>query len=182
MGTTGNSSTYHAFYKTISIELSSWREVDANGAVGAITANGGVLASDTTPIFGAQATSEAWAIKWAAGNSDIIQTAVMLPDDFDGREDLLLELEVLTDNAGGGGIEAATFSVLSSFDNAAQVTDAATDSVPATTMHTTTARVAAADMPDRARVLNIQLVAGTHANDPIHLMGARLKYLPRTTD
>ncbi len=181
MGIHGNSGVYHAFYKPIQIALSLWKEVTSAGAVGNVAAAGGALASDTTPIFGAQATSEAWAIKWAAGNADIIQCEVPLPDDFDGREDLLLDLEVLTDNAGGGGIEAASFSVLTSFDNGAQVTDAATDSTPATTQHTVTTVIAAADIPDTARQINIQLVPGTHAADPIHLMAAKLRYLPRVT-
>ena len=180
MGLTGRSGKYHAFYKTIPLDLVEWREVSTAGAVSNIAGNGGVLASDTTPIHGAEATSEAWMLSWAAGNSDIIQLSRSLPDDFDGGEDVLLELEVLTDNAGGGGIEAGTFSVLSSWNNAAQITDAATDSVPATTIHTITARISADDIPNDARLVNIQLVLGTHANDPIHLLAARLKYLPKT--
>lgn len=181
MGITGKSGVYHSFYKTVGIELSSFREVTTAGAVGDATANGGLLASNSTPVFGVESTTEAWAIIWAAGNSDIIQTSVPLPDDFDGREDALLELEVLTDNTGGGSIEAGTFSVLTSWNNAAQVTDTATDSTPATTVHTVTARVSAADIPDNARFVNIQLVLGTHANDPVHLLAARLKYLPKVT-
>ncbi len=181
MGIHGNSGVYHAFYKSIDLPLSAFREVTSAGAVANVAGIGGNLASDTTPIFGAQGTSEAWALKWAAGNADIVQCEATLPDDFDGREDLLLDLEVLTDNAGGGSIEAASFSVLTSFDNAAQVTDSATDSTPATTVHTVTTTIAASDIPDAARLINVQLVPGTHAADPIHLMGAKLRYLPRKT-
>jgi hypothetical protein len=181
MGFHGRSGKYHAFFKTIPLELAQWREVTSAGAVGDTTANGGVLSSNTTPIHGAEATSEAWMLNWAAGNSDIVQTSVSLPDDFDGGEDVLLELEVLTDNAGGGGIEAGTFSVLTSWNNGAQVTDTATDDVPAVTVHKITARISADDIPNDARFVNIQLVLGTHANDPVHLLSARLKYLPKTT-
>jgi hypothetical protein len=170
---------YYEFRKSLALALGDWREVTSAGAVGAIAAAAGHLASDTTPIFGAQATSEAWAIKWAAGNADIIQIAAALPPDFSGSDDVLLELEVLTDNAGGGGIEAASFSVLSSWDNGAQVTDSATDAVPATTVHTVQVVIAAADIPDAPRFVNIQLVPGTHANDPIHIMSARLLYVSR---
>ena len=170
---------YYEFRKAVDLRLGDWREVTTAGAVGAVAAAAGHLASDTTPIFGAQATSEAWAIKWAAANSDIIQLATALPPDFSGADDVLLELEVLTDNAGGGGIEAGTFSVLTSWDNGAQVTDAATDSAPAVTVHTVTALISAADIPDAPRFANIQLVLGTHANDPVHIMSARLLYVPR---
>jgi hypothetical protein len=170
---------YHAFRRAILLSLHDWREVSAAGAVGAIAANGGLLASDTTPILGAETTTEAHSIQWAAANADIIQASIALPEDFDGRDDVLLELFVLTDNAGGGGIEAASFSVLTSWDNGAQVTDTATDDVPATTAHKVTARIAAGDIPDSPSFVNIQLVPGTHANDPTRLLAARLLYFPR---
>lgn len=170
---------YHEHRNIIPLQLGDFREVDTSGAVGNATANGGVLASDTTPILGAESTSEAWSLDWAAGNSDIVQQSVPLPHDFDGQEDALVELWVLTDNAGGGGIEAATFSVLTSWDNGAQVTDTATDSTPGTTAHKIEARIAAADMPDSPAFLNVQLVPGTHANDPVHLLAASVSYVPK---
>lgn len=182
MGFTDSQGAYHEFRSRIPISLNDFREVSTAGAVSNVAANGGLLASDTTPILGAEATSEAMCINWAAANSDIIQAQVPLPPDFNGKEDVLLQLWVLTDNAGGGGIEAGTFSVLTSWDNGAQVTDTATDSVPATTSHLITARIAAADIPDRASFVNIQLVLGTHANDPIHLLSAALDYVPRVSD
>lgn len=179
MGFHDSQGNYHEFRSFKDIELQQWREVTTAGAVSNIAGNGGLLASDTTPIFGAEATSEAWSIAWAAGNSDIVQCQFSLPDDFDGRDDVLVELWIYTDNAGGGGIEAGTFSVLTSWDNAAQVTDTATDSVPAVTSHKITATIAAADIPDSPSYLNIQLVLGTHANDPVRLLASRLSYVPR---
>jgi len=170
---------YYEFRKSVNLALRDWSLVTSAGAVGAIAAAGGMLASDSVPILGAQATSEAWAIKWAAASAAIIQQQSALPPDFSGADDLLLELEVLTDNAGGGGIDPASFSVLTSWDNGAQVTDTSTDSVPAITVHTVQTVIAAADVPDAPRFLNIQLVPGTHANDPTHLMSARLLYVPR---
>jgi hypothetical protein len=177
---TANDGHYYEHRNVIQISLDDWREVTTAGAVGnQATAAGGILASDTTPIMGAEATTEARAIIWAAGNSDIIASSWTLPPDFSGKDDVLVELWVLTDNAGGGGIEAATFSVLSSWDNGAQVTDTATDGVPATTAHKITATIAAGDVPDDARFLNLQLVLGTHANDPVHLLAAALSYVPK---
>lgn len=167
------------FWKSILLSLSDFREVTSAGAVGNAAANGGVLDSSTSPVHGAEATSEAWSLTWAAANADIVQAQIALPEDFDGRSPVEVDLWVKTDNAGGGSIEAASFSVLSSFDDGAQVTDTATDAVPATTVHKITARIAAADIPDRAGFLNLQLVPGTHANDPIKLLAVRLRYCPR---
>lgn len=180
-----NSATgvYAPFLSAVPISLNDFREVSTAGAVGdTATGNGGLLSSNTTPILGAETTTEAMCINWAAANSDIIQAQVPLPGDFDGRSDVTLDLWILTDNTGGGSIEAGTFSVLTSWDNGAQVTDTATDSVPATTSHKITATIAASDIPDTASYVNIQLVLGTHANDPIHLLSARLNYFPRSTE
>ncbi len=180
MGFPDSKGNYHAFRKPILLSIFDWREVTSSGVVGnQATAAGGVLASDTTPIMGAETTTEALSIQWAATNADIIQASVALPEDFSGADDVLVDLFVLTDNTGGGGIEAASFSVLTSWDNGAQVTDTATDSTPATTVHKVTARVAAADIPDSPSFVNIQLVPGTHANDPIRLLAARLSYIAK---
>lgn len=159
----------------VEINLNSWREVSSAGAVDDTAAGGGVLSSDTTPVLGAEATTESMAIIWEAGNSDIIQTSFSLPSDFDDTANATLDLWVLTDNTGGGGTDAASFSVLTSWNNAAQVTDSATDGSPATTVHKITATIAAADIPASGFV-NIQLVPATHASDPTHLLAARLNY------
>lgn len=176
-----NSGAYHAYYKVLPLDLGDFREVSGAGAVAATAAGAGVLSSDTTPVFGALATTEAWAIIWAAANSDIIQVSKALPEDFDGSEDALLDLEVETDNTGGGSIEAASFTALTSWNNGAQVSDSVVDSIPATTVHQITARISSLDMPNTPRFMNLQLVPGTHANDPIHLVSARLRYLPKLT-
>lgn len=156
--------------------LTDWREVTSAGAVANTAGGGGNLSSDTTPVMGAEATSEAMAIIWAAGNADIIQVSIALPADFDDGANATLDLGVLTDNAGGGGTDAASFTVNTSWDNGAQVVDTATDGAPATTLHWITATIAAADIPAGARMVNIQLVPAAHAADPTHLLCARLNY------
>ncbi len=174
---------YQPFRKSILFSLMDWREVTSAGAVGnQATAAGGVLASDTTPIMGAEATTESLSIQWAAGNSDVIQASIALPDDFDGRDEAWLELYVLTDNTGGGGIEAATFTVNTSWDNGTQVVDTATDDTPAVTSHKVIAKIAAADIPDAPGYVNIQILPGTHANDPVRLLGAKLTYFARVLE
>lgn len=161
--------------RSIGLSVYDFREVSAGGDVGDIAAIGGVLASDTTPVLRGNAAETA-EIMWAAGNADIIGAHVTLPADFNGAFDVTVDLFVYTDNGGGGGIEAATFTVETGWDNGALVSDAATDSVPATTIHVVTATIAAADIPDTARVLTLMLTPGAHAADPVQLLGARLNY------
>lgn len=158
--------------QSIPIPLTAFREVDSNGDVGNTAANGGLLASDTTPIFRADA-AESLEINWAAGNSDIISAQLTLPTDFDGSANATLDLWIY----GAGTTDAGTFSVLTSWDGAAQVTDTADDSATkSTSVHKITATIAAADIPDTAHRVSIQLVLGTHATDAINLVAARLNY------
>jgi hypothetical protein len=161
--------------QSIGISLYDWREVTSGGDVGNIAANGGILASDTTPIMRGDAAESA-EISWAATNVDPISTHITLPTDFDDTANATLDLFVYTDNTGGGGIDAATFTVETSWDGGALVSDAATDGTPATTYHKITATIAAADIPTGATVLTIALTPAAHANDPTQLVGARLNY------
>ena len=155
--------------------LHDLREVDANGDVGNIAANGGLLASDTTPILRADAAESAEVV-WAATNVDAVQLQTVLPSDFDGSADVTIDLWVYTDNAGGGGIDAATFTVETSWDGGAKVSDTATDGTPATSVHKITATVDAGDIPNSASNVTITLIPAAHANDPVQLIGARLNY------
>lgn len=159
----------------IPLSLYDFREVSSGGDVGNAAANGGILASDTTPIMRGDAAEDA-EIAWAAANQDPIQCQIALPADFDGSANATLDLWVYTDNAGGGGIEAATFTVETNWDGGAIVADTATDGTPAIAVHKITATIAAADIPDAASFVTIALTPGTHANDPIQLKAARLNY------
>lgn len=157
------------------LSLNDFREMSSAGDVSNIAANGGLLASDTTPILRGDA-AEVQEISWAAGNADIIGAQFALPPDFDGSADATLELWVYTDNAGGGGIDAASFTVETSWDGGALVADTATDAAPAITSHKITATIAAADIPDGASFLTVMLTPAAHANDPTQLQAARLTF------
>ncbi len=159
------------------LALTDFKEVTSAGAVGATAAGGGNLSNDTSPVLGAEATSEAMSITWAAGNSDIVQCSFALPLDLDDAAAVTFDLWVKTDNTGGGGIDAATFTVNSSWNNGAIVVDTATDGVPSETAHKITATIAAADIPAGAEFVNIQLVPAAHAADPTKLLAARLNFV-----
>lgn len=159
----------------INIPLGAWREVDGSGDVANSAGGAGILSSNTTPILRGD-TAESWEISWAATNVDPIQFQTSLPPDFDGTANATLDLWVYTDNAGGGGIDAATFTVETGWDGGALVSDTATDGSPATSWHKITATIAAGDIPDAPSNLSIALTPAAHANDPIQLVGARLNY------
>lgn len=177
MGYTDTSGVYHAYHANQPISLHAFRECDANGDVGAIAANGGILASDTTPIMRGAAGLISQEISWAASNSDPILCQLALPSDFDGRNDALLDLWVSS-----GTTDAATIAVLTSWDAGATVTDSADDSTTkSATLHRVTATIAASDIPDNASFVTIHLTPGAHTTNAVQLHAARLRYTAKTT-
>lgn len=177
MGITGNNGTYHPFHTCIGLSLHSFRECDVNGDVGAIAANGGILASDTTPIMRGAASLISQEISWATGNADPIVCQIALPTDFDGRDDVLLDLFVSS-----GTTNVATMAVGSSWDAGATITDSASDAgTLSATQHRIRAVISAVDIPDSANFVTIVLTPPTHATDTVQLHGARLLYLPRVS-
>lgn len=154
----------------IMFSLHSLREVDANGDVGNAAANGGLLASDTTPILRADA-AESEEVSWATGNVDAVQLQTALPKNFDGASNVTVELDVYS-----GTTNAATFTVESSWDGGAKVTDTATDSAPSATPQTITATIAAADVPNAAKRVTLTLIPAAHATDTIQLLAVRMYY------
>jgi hypothetical protein len=159
-------------YGEIPIGLHSFREVDGNGDVANAAGNGGILASDTTPIMRADA-AESLEIAWATGNVDSIATQFALPLDFDGSRDCYLDLIVYS-----GTTDAATFTVETSWDGGALVSDSAADtSTKSATAHTITATISAADVGDTAARVTIALTpTNAHATDAYALVGARFRY------
>ena len=154
------------------LELDSWREVDAGGDYANIAANGGVLASDTTPILRADA-AESVEISWATGNVDPIQRQFMVPPNADDTADATIELWVYS-----GVTDAATFTVETSWDGGAKVTDSASDAgTKSATAHKITATIAAADIPVGATRCTLCLVpTNAHAADAYQLVGSRVLF------
>ncbi len=157
------------------IPLGTLREVDATGDVGDITANGGVLASDTTPTYTAVATSNEHAITWATGNVDPIGVSIALPRDFDDTADATLDLEVSS-----GTTDAATIVCASTWSAGAagtEVSDSTSDTATkSATPHRISITIAAADIPTGARRATFRLTPPTHATNTISLYAAGLAY------
>ena len=155
----------------IPISLTTLREVNSSGDVGNAAAIGGVLASDTTPILMADA-NESMEINWAASNSDIVAFDVSLPKDLDDTANVTVDLLVAS-----GSTDAASFTILTSWNKGSQVTDTFDDSATkSATLHVITATIAAADVPASALSLSVQLVPPAHTTNAIILGGIRINY------
>ena len=157
--------------RDIGLALTDWLEVSSTNDVSNIAANGGVLASDTTPAAQADGTFNTMEISWVTGNADLIGRHVSLPGDFDGTRDVTLSLEVYS-----GTTNDATMAVITSWDNSTPVTDSAAETTRSATRHTITSTIAAADIPDAPKNLTISINPPTHATDAIALCGAKLTY------
>lgn len=166
----------------INVPLDSFKET-SNFDVGAIAANGGVLASDTTPVRDAinAATDGCQRLLWASSNNDQITAQVVLPPDIDVAEDLTVHFRI----ASGGTTNAVGFTLGSYFneDDTAVADTSGTNQT--TTVTEVTATIAAADIPAGAKTLTFGLTPVAHTADTLQLTacwitGLRLAgYSPR---
>lgn len=161
--------------REIGIKLGDWRIVSATGDVGDIAAIGGVLASNSDPILLGEATTNSWAISWAANSVVPIGVEVSIPADLDDTADVTLTLSVSS-----GTTNAATMGVASSWDGGSEITDSADDSsTKSATRHLITATIAAADIPASATHLTLRLTPPAHSTNGILLFAAKLSYTPK---
>jgi hypothetical protein len=174
MGFHDSQGHYHAFRSVLDLSLNSFR-LATTGDVGDTTANGGLLSSNTAPTISGASTGYTQRITWIADGVVQILTQCALPADFDGKEDVLIELDV----SSGGTTNLASFSVLSSWDGGATVTDTATDPAASTTVHTISARIAASDIPDAPARLSFALVPAAHSTDTMLLDAVRVSYVAK---
>lgn len=158
-------------YGYVSVPLNTFRECDANGDVGDGTANGGVLASNTTPILLGIATTEQLAINWATSGVDPIITEVALPEDFDGTQDVVIQAQVTS-----GSTDAFSATIDTTWQGGTLVADTLAGSASAT-LHTATATVAAADVADSPETVTIKITPAAHSNDAFQLESLRIRYV-----
>jgi hypothetical protein len=157
----------------VPLSLMQFREVGTM-AVGNIVANGGVLASDTTPILQPinGATDGCQRISWAAENVDPIATTIALPPDLDDTADLVLHTRIASE----GTTDPVGFTVDTWFNEGdTKVTDTSQTNQTATYAEKITT-IAAADVPAGAQTMTISLTPVAHANDDMYLTAAWLEY------
>lgn len=162
----------------VPIPLLGLREA-ASMDVGAIAANGGVLASDTTPILEAinAATDGCQRISWVATDVDAVIAQVPLPPDLDELQPLELHLRM----ASSGTTDAQTVTVDTFFNEGDTRVVDTSGTVQVATYAEFTVTIAATDVPSGAQTLTMELTPGTHANDALYLTAAWLEYTKSTT-
>lgn len=171
---------YQGLVKTIQgflpLKLTDFREL-AGGIFINGAGNGGLLATDTTPILTNIGDGDAMRIAWAAGNADQIEAQVILPPDMDLTADLVVHFLCSKD----GNVNNTVH-----IDGEAYVGESDADCFPAAAAPALlvqakgeyTATILAADMPANQTNANLTLVVmpEAHANDAVYLHAVWLEY------
>lgn len=157
----------------IPLALADAREVAANATINA-AGNGGLLASDTTPIFQRVngATDKALRLNWASSNVDEITWSFAYPPDLADAQPL--EVHFLAAMAGASDTPTLTINY---FENVGD-TDAggATAAVTGTSVAEYSVSIAGANVGVPPKVASVSLVPGTHGTDALLIYAAWIEY------
>ena len=156
----------------IGIPLNTLREATAFD-VGNIAANGGVLASDTTPVLSAinDATDGCQRVLWAASNSDQVIFQTALPPDLNDAANIVVHVRA----AMAGVTDTPTITVDSFFDEGDTKVVDATGAITGATYAEYTATIAAADFP-ASQTLTVGLTPGAHTTDTLAVTAVWIEY------
>ncbi len=157
----------------IPVPLMSLKET-TNLDVSNIAANGGVLASDTTPILEAidAATDGCQRINWVGGNADQVTFQAALPPDFDYSNDLVLHSRI----ASAGTTDAVGFTLASYFNEADTAVADTSETNQTATYAEKICTIAAADIPSGAQTLTCGLTPVAHATNAMYLTALWFEY------
>lgn len=157
----------------VPISLMSLREA-ATMAVANAAGNGGVLASDTTPILQPinGATDGCQELVWAASNNDAVITQIALPPDLDDAADLVVHMRIRS----GGTTDAVGFTVDSWFNEGDTKVVDTSETNQTNTWAEKIATIAAADVPAGAQTLTLSLTPVAHTTDNMQMSALWLEY------
>lgn len=157
----------------IPVPLMSLREA-ASMAVGNIAANGGLLASDTTPILQPinGATDGCQEILWAASNNDVLITEVALPPDLDPAGGLVIHTRIKS----AGTTNAVGFTISCWVNEGDTKVDISSGTNQTASWAEKTATLTAADVPAGAQTLTIALTPVAHTTDIMHMSALWIEY------
>jgi hypothetical protein len=152
--------------------LTALRELAA-GAVPNAAGNGGLLASDTTPVLNTLNgdTDGAFAVTWAASNSDAVGFQIPLPPDHAGGNVTIRFRAKM-----GGATDTPVISADSYFDEGDTKVEDDSGAVTGTTWSEYDITIAAADVPDNARTLSVELTPGAHTTDTLAISAVWVEY------
>lgn len=159
--------------KYLPLPLSMWREVASND-IPNTAAIGGILTTDSTPAYEYVNgdTDSQHRLRWASSNSDAITTSIPIPDDMDRTQDVTLYIR--GESAGTTNV-TTTFTVETFWDEGdTKVSD--TSAAMAAAVGNRAATIAAADIPDTAETVSIELTLGAHTTDAIDVYAIWLEY------
>ena len=141
--------------------------------MGNIAANGGVLASDTTPVLSAinDATDGCQRVLWAASNSDQVIFQTALPPDLNDAANIVVHVRA----AMAGVTDTPTITVDSFFDEGDTKVVDATGAITGATYAEYTATIAAADFP-ASQTLTVGLTPGAHTTDTLAVTAVWIEY------
>jgi hypothetical protein len=157
----------------IPLPLANFKET-TNFDVGNIAANGGVLASDSTPILEAinAATDGCQRINWAASNNDQITIQAVIPPNIDVTADIVFHCRIASEST----TDAVGFTVdwfINEGDT--KVVDTTTTNQTATYAEKT-ATLGNADIGAGSQTITIGLTPVAHTTDKMFLTACWLEY------
>ena len=157
----------------IPLSLANAREVATN-AIQNAAANGGSLASDTTPILQRVngATDKAIRINWAASNSDEITWEFPYPPDLDDAANV--EVHILAAMAGA----TDTPTVAIGYFEATGDSNAGgnTAAITGTTVAEYSVAITAANIGTAPNFASISVTPGTHTTDALYIYAVWVEY------
>jgi len=165
-----NIETTQAF---IPLPLTSFRET-TNMDVGTLTNNGGILASNTTPLMDAisAAADGCQRLVWAASNVDQIMIQVALPPDRAETTDVVLHTRIKSAST----TDAVGFTLASYWNESnGAVADTSSTNQTATYLEKLTT-IAAADIATAAQTVSLGLTPVAHNTDALHMSSGWLEY------
>lgn len=162
----------------IPLPLSDARELSSNATINA-AGNGGLLASDTTPVFQRVngATDKALRLNWAASNVDEIAWSFAYPPDLDDAQPL--EVHFLAAMAGASDTPVLGVAYFEGVGD----TNAGgnTAAVTGTSVAEYSVSIAASDIGAAPNFASVSVVPAAHGTDILYVYAAWIEYSRKTT-
>lgn len=162
----------------IPLSLADARELSTNATINA-AGNGGLLASDSTPIFQRVngATDKALRLSWAASNVDEITWSFAYPPDLDDAQPVEIHLLAAMEAAADTPVIAVSYFEGVGDTNAGGNTAAVTGA----TIAEYSVTIAAADIAAQPNFASVSLVPAAHGTDALYVYGAWIEYIRKTS-
>uniref|UniRef100_A0A6M3J4G4 Uncharacterized protein n=1 Tax=viral metagenome TaxID=1070528 RepID=A0A6M3J4G4_9ZZZZ len=164
--------------KTVDVPLGTLRETDATN-LGAIAANGGLLASDSTPLLDMVNgdTDSNFRVSWAATNQDAVIFRVDLQD-IDEASDLTITIRAaMSDTNNTPVVDIDTYFG----EGDSKVSDASA-AITGTSVADYAITIANADIPASVDYMTVEMTPAAHANDALYLYQITVSYTAATAN